>query len=180
MHIDAHEEEQHMAGETLIPDQSSDIVQSIPGHNEWNRGDEPENWWDEMLRYHGHVGAWNVLGWRIGRAALREFGAQWGDHTLDIVCHLPLQTPYTCIADGLMVGTGNTMGRLDLRLAEEPTSRTLRVSIRRKDAKGEILIFEPNAGFMQHITNRPVEELANLSRECGDLDEGELFIIRHR
>jgi hypothetical protein len=154
---------------------------STPGQNEWNRGREPKDWWGEMLRYHGHVGPWNVVGWRMGKAALREFNAQWGDHTLDIVVHLPLTTPYTCIADGLTVATGNSIGRLDIRLAEELSSTTLHVSIRSKaQSGGPVLEFWPKPDYMLKIESRPASQLEALARGCAELDERELFEIRRR
>jgi formylmethanofuran dehydrogenase subunit E len=126
---------------------------------------------------HGHVGPWNVLGWRIGQAALREFGTQWGRHELDIVCHLPLTTPYSCLADGVVIGTGNSLGRLDIRLAETLTPKQISVSVGRKDNSGEVLIFHPDPEYLQTITDRPVEKLESLSRACRDMDEADLFWI---
>ena len=35
-----------------------------------------------------------------------------------MVCYVPPRTPFTCLLDGLAVGTGNSQGRLDLRLAD--------------------------------------------------------------
>jgi hypothetical protein len=96
----------------------SKLVHSQPGSNAWNAGKAPVDWYGEIERYHGHVGPWNVLGWRIGQSALRECQTAWGQHELEIVCYVPPQTPFTCLLDGLSVGTGNSQGRLDLRLAE--------------------------------------------------------------
>ena len=85
---------------------------SNPGENLWNKAKEPADWWGEIERVHGHVGPWNVLGWRMGKAALRELNAAWGLHELDIVCHVPLETPYSCLADGLVVA--NTVKNCEL------------------------------------------------------------------
>ncbi|MBM3333813.1 formylmethanofuran dehydrogenase subunit E family protein [Candidatus Sumerlaeota bacterium] len=152
-------------------------MRSTPGQSEWNLGREPEDWWREVLRYHGHVGPWNVIGWRIGKAAMREFKAQWGDHTLDIIVHLPLSTPYTCLADGLTVATGNSIGRLDIRLAEELTSQTIHVSIRSKTT-GRMIEFWPKPEYLRKIESRPVDQLESLARECITTDEGELYEVR--
>lgn len=154
-------------------------TRSTPGQNEWNRGREPQDWWGEMVRYHGHVGPWNVVGWRMGKAALREFKAQWGDHSLDVLVHLPLTTPYTCLADGLTVATGNGIGRLDIRLAEELTSTTAHVSVRSKvKSDAPILEFWPQADFLRRIESHPVAELETLAKECVTVDEKGLFEIR--
>lgn len=154
-------------------------IQSQPGPNPWNAGQPPENWWEEIKRQHGHVGPWNVLGWRIGQAALREFKSEWGRHELQVVCYVPLQTPFTCMVDGLSVGTGNSLGRLDLRLGEVLHFRQTFVAVCRKDKTGPVLEFRPKPDYLRTIVNRPVEELERLSKECGLSSEDKLFSI-HR
>ena len=151
--------------------------QSKPGRNLWNTAQEPANWWDEIKRLHGHVGPWNVLGWRMGKAALRELKATWGQHELDIVCHIPMKTPYSCIADGLVVGTGNSIGRLDLRLAEAMSLSEVHVSVRRKDGTGPVLLLKPDLKYLEKIRSQPDDQLETLARECGQLPEKELFQI---
>ena len=150
---------------------------SVAGSNVWNQAQEPTNWWSEIKNLHGHVGPWNVLGWRMGKAALRELGATWGQHELDIVCQIPLKTPYSCIADGLVVGTGNSIGRLDIRLAEALAVPDARVSVRRKDGTGPILLLKPNLKYLEKIRRAPDGQLGSLARECGELPETELFVI---
>lgn len=147
------------------------------GTNDWNKAREPQDWWGEIERMHGHVGPWNVLGWRIGKAALRECHAAWGAHELDIICHVPLETPFSCLADGLVVGTGNTIGRLDLRLAKVMSVASIQVSVRRKDGVGGELIFKPATNYLATIRGRQLSELEALSRECGRLPEETLFNI---
>jgi formylmethanofuran dehydrogenase subunit E len=155
------------------------LIQSQPGDNAWNAGHAAGDWWAELQRQHGHVGPWNVLGWRIAQAALRELHSEWGRHALEVVCYVPPQTPFTCMVDGLSVGTGNSLGRLDLRLAEVLDYRQSFVAVRRKDGQGDILEFRPVAAYLKSITNQPVEALERLSRECGERREAELFTV-HR
>ena len=150
---------------------------SAAGSNIWNQAQEPTNWWNEIKQAHGHVGPWNVLGWLMGKAALRELGATWGQHELDIVCHIPLKTPYSCMADGLVVGTGNSIGRLDIRLGEVMTMTEVYVSVRRKDGTGPVLLFKPNQKYMSKIRHQPDEQLEALSHECAQIPEKELFEI---
>ena len=154
------------------------FVGAVGGDNAYNRGQEPEDWWAEIKHMHGHVGPWNVLGWRIGKAALREFGTKWGWHELDIICYVPLKTPYSCMADGLVIGSGNTIGRLDLRLAEVVCLDFIHVCVRRKDNTGPILIFKPRREYLRHIDAPKPEELEKLSRECSTLAESDVFEIQ--
>lgn len=156
----------------------SPIVQSQSGTNAWNEGKPSEDWWEEIRRQHGHVGPWNVLGWRIGQAALREFQTKWGLHDLEIVCYMPMQTPFTCLVDGLSVGTGNSSGRLDLRLAEVLIGAESFVAVRRKDLKGDVVEFRPQSPFIKSIINRPLEKLDELSRQTITKPEQELFTIK--
>lgn len=150
---------------------------STPGSNVWNQAQEPTNWWNEIKNVHGHVGPWNVLGWRMGKAALRELNSTWGQHELDIVCYVPLKTPYSCIADGLVVGTGNSLGRLDIRLAEAMAMADIHVSVRRKDGTGPVLLLKPDQKYLKKIRNAPDAQLESLARECGKQPETELFTI---
>ena len=153
-------------------------VRSQAGANAWNAASPPADWWEEIRRQHGHVGPWNVLGWRIGQAALRELHSTWGRHELEVICYVPLQTPFTCLVDGLSVGTGNTLGRLDLRLAEVLDYRESFVAVRRKDQPGMVLEFRPDAAYLKTILNQPVEKLEALSRECGHASEEKLFRLQ--
>jgi len=120
------------------------------GGNAYNQGQEPEDWWGQIKRMHGHVGPWNVLGWRVGKAALREFDTKWGWHELDIICYVPIKTPYSCMADGLVIGTGNTR---------------------------PVLIFRPKHSYLSHIDAPKPEELEKLSRKCSEMEESSLFEI---
>ena len=146
--------------------------------NVYKQGREPEDWWAEIKRTHGHVGPWNVLGWRIGKAALREFDTKWGSHELYVLCYVLLRTPYSCMADGLIIGTGNAMGWLDIRLAEAMSLDLIHVCARRKDGAGPVLIFKPLREYLHHIDAPKPKELEKLSRECSTMEESNVFEIQ--
>jgi formylmethanofuran dehydrogenase subunit E len=154
------------------------LVRSEPGTNAWNVGQAPADWYGEIRRYHGHVGPWNVLGWRIGQAALREFKSAWGAHELEVICYVPPQTPFTCLVDGLSVGTGNSQGRLDLRMAEVLAWKQSFVAVRRKDGKGSVAEFRPRTEYLESIMGQPVEKLDELCTRCSQMPETELFAVR--
>jgi formylmethanofuran dehydrogenase subunit E len=159
---------------------SDQAVRSEGGKNPWNQGQPPKDWWAATEQMHGHVGPWNVLGWRIGQDALHEFDTKWGKHDLDIICYIPMEIPYSCMADGLVIGTGNSIGRLDIRLAEVMSRDLIRIAVQRKDGTGPILIFKPKSEYLKKIETRPVEELEKLSKECITMKENELFSIERK
>ena len=152
-------------------------TQSTPGSNIWNQAQEFTNWWNEIKQEHGHVGPWNVLGWRMGKAALRELGGTWGQHELEVICYVPLKTPYSCLADGLVVGTGNSIGRLDIRLGEVITMADIHVSVRLKSGSGPVLLLKPDQIYLGKIRHQPDDQLVALSIECSQLPENKLFAI---
>lgn len=160
-----------------LSEEAHEVMGSVGGDNAWNRGQALEDWWGEIKRVHGHVGPWNVLGWRIGKAALREFNTKWGWHELDVICYVPIKTPYSCMADGLVIGTGNSIGRLDIRLAEVVSPDFIQVCIRRKDGTGSVLMFRPRRVYLKRIDAPKPEELEKLSRECSNMEEIGLFEI---
>jgi len=68
---------------------------------------------------------------------------------------IPLKTPYSCLVDGLIVGTGNSMGRLDIRLGEVMTMADIHMSVQRKDGTGPILLFKPDQKYLEQIRHSP-------------------------
>ena len=142
----------------------------------WNSATEPEDWWEEIRERHGHVGPWNVLGYRIGKAILREMEASWGDHSLIITCHIPLSTPYSCLVDGVAVGTGNSQGRLDLRIGEVAALDFIHISARRKQAETDaVLVAKLNVDYLKKIELVPGADLEKLAKEAAEINESELF-----
>ena len=95
----------------------------------------------------------------------------------DIICYVPVKTPYSCIADGLIIGSGNTMGWLDIRLAEVMSIDLIHVDIRRKDGTGHVLVFRPRRDLLEHIDAPKPQDLEKLSRECSTMQESDLFRI---
>jgi len=151
-------------------------VGSQQAEHPMNLAREPEDWWAEILERHGHVGPWNVFGYRIGKAILREMGARWGDHSLIITCHIPLATPYSCLVDGIAVGTGNSQGRLDLRIGEVATLDFLHIGARSAKT-GVMLVVRPNINYLRKIEEVPESQLESLGRECANTAESDLFTV---
>ena len=114
----------------------------------------------------------------MGQAALRECKSEWGTHELEVVCYVPPQTPFTCLVDGLSVGTGNSQGRLDLRMAEVLTWQQSFVAVRRKDRKGGVVELRPSTEYMKSIMGQPVEKLEQLCKRCSQMPEPDLFTVR--
>jgi len=92
-------------------------------------------------------------------AAVREFDTKWGRRDLDIICYIPMETPYSCMANGLVIATGNCIGRLNIRLAEVMAIDLIHGTIHRKDGTGPVLILKPNPEYLKRKDTRTVHEL---------------------
>jgi len=154
----AHEDHQHPA----------DAETSVSGDNDWNQGEPPADWWGAIRNQHGHVGPWNVLGYQAGLMALERFDTAWGRHDLDITVHTPLAMPYTCIADGLVVGTGNSIGRLDIRLAEVNDPSELFVVVKRKDGEDASMRFTPSEAYWKALEGIGPENMEAIARTVSE------------
>lgn len=63
----------------------------------------------DLARFHGHLGPYIVLGYRIGRHALKDLG---GDpFSLKAIVYCSGVTPQSCLADGVQLGSGCTLGK---------------------------------------------------------------------
>lgn len=144
----------------------------------WNRGRPPEDWWREIENRHGHVGPWNVLGYRMGQCILRELGMAWGSHESILTAHIPASTPYSCLLDGLAVGTGNSEGRLDLLWAEVALPEFTHVSVRRARDRELLLVLMPHPAYLEIISQGTVADLEPQARACAELPETSLFTVR--
>ena len=75
-------------------------------------------------------------------------------------------------------GTGNSQGRLDLRMAEALAWQESFVAVRRKDGKGGGVEFRLQAGYLKSIMGQPVEKLEALCKECANLEEAKLLTVQ--
>lgn len=150
-------------------------VQASGGENIWNMGTEPNDPWKAIEQMHGHVGPWNVLGWKIGKKALADFNTSWGRHELDITVYIPMDTPYSCLADGVIIGTGNSLGRLNIRVSPVPKMEMVCVEVRKATGAGPTILYKPKFDYMHKILVAPEEAVHTLSHECFEMDNAMLF-----
>ena len=71
----------------------------------------PEEWDSIVLthEFHGHLGAYTILGVKMGVLAKETLGAH--QHELEVCAESGGKPPLNCMVDGLMTSTGSTYGR---------------------------------------------------------------------
>jgi len=70
----------------------------------------------EFLKaFHGHLGPYVVLGYRMGRLALEESGSQ-GHFDISAKVYTNLTPPPSCLIDGVQLGSGCTLGKRNIEV----------------------------------------------------------------
>ena len=85
--------------------------------------EEVETCLSRVLDYHGHLGPWAVIGYRVGQRALKETGLHRASKDLVIVHRCPEAVQYTCMLDGLHAATGASIGKLTLKHEDVPADQ---------------------------------------------------------
>jgi formylmethanofuran dehydrogenase subunit E len=76
---------------------------------------------DELAAFHGHLGPFLVLGYRMGKYARRVLSED--PFLMHAVVYVPDQSPEICIADGVQLGSGCTLGKGNIELVRDPDMR---------------------------------------------------------
>ncbi len=76
-------------------------------------GDSPSL--DDLVAHHGHLGGFDVLGYKGGQLILQRLNAR-RHFGLHLVVWCPPQPPHSCLLDGLQMATGCTMGKRNIAL----------------------------------------------------------------
>ncbi|MFH0967594.1 MAG: formylmethanofuran dehydrogenase subunit E family protein [Methanobacteriota archaeon] len=73
----------------------------------------------DLARFHGHLGPFIVLGYRIGKQALKELGSDPFSIKAEVYCSGV--TPQSCLADGVQLGSGCTLGKGNIEVIRSDT-----------------------------------------------------------
>lgn len=75
-----------------------------------SESEQPPEW---AYEFHGHRCPFMPIGFRMGRTAMRALGVERvTDHGVYALVEIGVGHPQTCMADGVMVATGCTYGKL--------------------------------------------------------------------
>lgn len=75
---------------------------------------------EDLLRtFHGHLGPYVVIGYRMGKLALLKLDSE-GHFGLSAEVYSPLKPPRSCLIDGIQLGSGCTLGKGNITVEEAP------------------------------------------------------------
>jgi hypothetical protein len=72
-----------------------------------------------LTTFHGHLGPYVVIGYRMGKLALSELDSE-GHFGISAEVHSPRKTPRSCLIDGVQIGSGCTLGKGNIVVQEAP------------------------------------------------------------
>ena len=134
---------------------------------------------DEVLQkikdFHGHLGPYAIIGYRMGIAANREFG----DNAFKKVARVfsGTVTPMSCMIDGIQLSSGCTLGKGNITVEDLKEPRAI-FSDKESTKSVEISLRDDIQQMIQEKMNswESGEELAEL---VYSMPEEELLIIRN-
>jgi len=145
------------------------------GGQETPTAQEVETCLSRVLDYHGHLGPWAVIGYRVGERALRESGLHRSSKDLVIVHYCPEAVQYTCMLDGLHAATGASIGKLTLKHEVVPAGQLRTVVVDREH--GRRYQFTVNPELVSAILNLDHEHQISEARRVAALADEKLFRV---
>ena len=132
---------------------------------------------DEILRriseFHGHLGPFVVVGYRMGEVANRLLGADAFAKTA--VALTGGKPPRSCVIDGIQLSSGCTIGKGTIGLVDQGEVASIFLS--KKDRRRvKISLRQDKLEEISSVQRGDMEELA---RKLYSLDDEELFEIEY-
>jgi formylmethanofuran dehydrogenase subunit E len=115
--------------------------------------DSPEL--ENLRRFHGHLGPYAALGFRVGQYALaRVHGHAHFGVEAEVRC--AGQTPESCLLDGIQFSTGCTMGKRNL---VHTVGQPVQIRLRNRETGEDVVL---------GLREQAVEEAVRRMREVGE------------
>lgn len=137
-----------------------------------NLNEEPKQKVLQMISdFHGHLGPFVVIGYRIGEIGNRELGEDPFGKKVSV--HTGTTPPISCIIDGIQLSSGCTLGKGNLTVEDEgepiavfsAENKKLRVSLKEE--------------IQDKIEETSEEDMESLSRELFSTDLSNLFSLMY-
>ncbi len=128
---------------------------------------------EELAKFHGHLGPFIVLGYRMGRFALRYFDNDPFSLTATVYCSG--QPPESCLIDGVQIGSGCTFGKRNIELSVSPA-----ISILFRHVDGGAILLRQGAYLSRRNEFDGVDKelaLENFAEAMYSMPDGELFTV---
>lgn len=181
MQRSAHDEHRHDAAP---PAQAASAA--APGVVHYQPVASDPDWLRRAAGFHGHLGPWLTLGGLVGTDALRRLDTRgyWDVEVTVFMTPARQRQPFSCVLDGLQATTGATLGKQNIRFADDPAvlaGRQVVVHVIRRGPDGAAtagLSYAASPALDALLAKMSPTVLESLSREIAEHDADALFDVR--
>jgi formylmethanofuran dehydrogenase subunit E len=125
----------------------------------------------QIERFHGHIGPYAIVGYKMGEIANKMLGAD--PFSKKVVAWTGTTPPLSCIIDGLQISSGCTMGKGNILVHQECSPK---VQFTNNDGKKIKITLKP--AIKQEIDTTVTEEnIVSFSEKFYQRTDQELFDI---
>jgi len=124
----------------------------------------------ELAAFHGHLGPYIVIGYRIGRYAREHFCNDPFELHATIYC--TGKPPESCIVDGVQLGSGCTFGKRNIEIVQSPGLRC------EFAANGRTLVATPKPETKRPGSGHSEAEVERFAEEISYWRDDQIFDIR--
>ena len=129
---------------------------------------------ERIKEFHGHVGPYVVIGWRMGARAMAELGAgKYFGASVQVTC--ADRPPESCLIDGLQFSTGCTMGKRNIT---HTVGTPVEVTVTAKESGRSITIHPRDEVIQQAIAILKADGEDAAVAWVDSLGDGEMMEIR--
>ena len=129
---------------------------------------------DDLTRisaFHGHLGPFVVIGYRMGEAANRLLGPDAFKKTA--VALMGGKTPRSCVIDGVQLSSGCTLGKGTISVVDH--GQVACVFFSKSDDRSCKITLRPDV--LEKISNMHHEDMETIARSLSNLPDKDLFDI---
>jgi len=136
---------------------------------------------EKATEIHGHLGPFLVLGVRMGEAAIRRLNVKQKKN-LHVKLKVLLETPYSCVIDGIQAITQCTVGNRKLEL--ENSDENFIAGYFKNEDSDDVLVIRVKPHIIEALMtemappNYPEEAMEALAWKTAEKTEEELFSFR--
>lgn len=136
---------------------------------------------ETAAKIHGHLGPFLVLGVKMGETALKKLEGLRKE-SLRVKLKVPLQTPYSCLIDGVQTATQCTIGNRKLEVENSDGNFIAGYFFKNEDLN-DVLVIRVNPsiieGLIREMAPRCSEEVMEaLAWKTAEKSEEELFNLQ--
>ena len=131
---------------------------------------------EETLRrieeFHGHVGPYAVLGYKMGVIANQNLGQN--PFNKNVTVYTDTEPPYSCIVDGIQLSSSCTLGKGNIKIAP---SNSIKAEFINKQDKKIIIVLKPE--IQKEIDTQVNEDnMLQYSEKYYQMSNSDLFEIK--